>query len=172
MSAELLYHLARCRDQFLGSLGRSVGQRRQLLPAGTGRGARRQRQLEPGSTLTSDGEEAGDPVVGMRPGGNAVALWEVGGSGQGCFIQASARPAHGSWGPVVTLSPVSNTEVADFPKIGMGANGNAVAIWVRPNQLFDPDRLSAGWELVDYTSLDIDPGAQRATSQPGGQRFW
>jgi hypothetical protein len=81
-------------------------------------------------TLTSSNDDAGSPAVAIGPGGNAVAMWDSFRSGQGVLIKASARPAHGSWGPIVTLSPVSNSNSSTSPKIGMDSNGNAVAIWL------------------------------------------
>jgi hypothetical protein len=81
-------------------------------------------------TLTSSNDDAGSPAVAIGPGGNAVAMWDSFRSGQGVVIKSSARSAHGSWGPIVTLSPVSNSDSATSPKIGMDGNGNAVAIWL------------------------------------------
>jgi hypothetical protein len=79
-------------------------------------------------SLSSSNADAGTPAVAIGPGGNAVAMWDLFQTGQGVVIQASARPAHGSWGPVATLSPASDS--ASSPKVGMDANGNAVAIWL------------------------------------------
>jgi hypothetical protein len=69
--------------------------------------------------------------VAISARGNAVAVWDIwqANSSQGTVIQASARPAQGAWGAVATLtSPSSSSSV---PKVGMDANGNAVAIWLQ-----------------------------------------
>jgi hypothetical protein len=80
--------------------------------------------------LSASNGDAVTPAVAIGPGGNAVAMWDLFRSGQGVVMQASARPAHGSWGPVTTLSPVSNSDSSTAPKVGIDANGNAIAIWL------------------------------------------
>jgi hypothetical protein len=84
----------------------------------------------PAQTLTpASGVNAADPTVAVSPKGNAVAMWDVYTSGGLLLVQASARAANGSWGAVKTLTSggVSST----LPKVGMDANGNAVAIWLQ-----------------------------------------
>jgi hypothetical protein len=83
-------------------------------------------------TLTpASGWNAAEPAVAVGPAGNAVAIWEIYEVNPPnlLVVQASARPAHGAWGPVVTVSPTSGS--ATVPQIAMDANGNAVAIWVQ-----------------------------------------
>jgi hypothetical protein len=83
-------------------------------------------------TLTpAAGFNASDPAVAIDPAGTAVAIWslyQINPPNQ-LVIQASTRPAHGVWGPVVTVSSTSGSSTV--PKVAMDSSGNAVAIWMQ-----------------------------------------
>jgi len=84
-------------------------------------------------TLTPrSGANAADPAVAIGPSGNAVAMWDLWqtNSSQGTVIQASSRPAHGSWSAAVSLTSPT-TSSSSQSQVGMDANGNAVAIWLQ-----------------------------------------
>lgn len=72
------------------------------------------------------------PAVAVGPDGRVVALW---GSSVGCpaacsyILQASVRPAGGSWGAPVTLSSELNWGAGGVA-LGMDGSGNAIAAWV------------------------------------------
>ena len=72
------------------------------------------------------------PAVAVGPDGRVVALW---GSAVGCpaacsyILQASVRPAGGSWGAPVTLSTELNWGTGGVA-LGMDGSGNAIAAWV------------------------------------------
>ena len=72
------------------------------------------------------------PAVAVGPDGRVVALW---GSAVGCpaacsyILQASVRPAGGSWGAPVTLSTELNWGAGGVT-LGMDGSGNAIAAWV------------------------------------------
>ena len=72
------------------------------------------------------------PAVAVGPDGRVVALW---GSSVGCpaacsyILQASVRPAGGSWGAPVTLSTELNWGAGGVT-LGMDGSGNAIAAWV------------------------------------------
>jgi hypothetical protein len=72
------------------------------------------------------------PAVAVGPDGRVVALW---GSVVGCpaacsyILQASVRPAGGSWGAPVTLSTELNWGAGGVT-LGMDGSGNAIAAWV------------------------------------------
>src|SRR5215471_10259610 len=72
------------------------------------------------------------PAVAVGPDGRVVALW---GSTVGCpaacsyILQASVRPAGGSWGAPVTLSTELNWGTGGVT-LGMDGSGNAIAAWV------------------------------------------
>lgn len=78
-------------------------------------------------TLSAVGQEAFQPQVAIDPNGNAVAVWT---RFDGVFnrIQASSRPAGGSFGAVQTLS-VANKN-SDSPQVSIDPNGTATAVWV------------------------------------------
>src|SRR5690348_1979394 len=62
---------------------------------------------EPGwlapADLSPPGQNATEPQVAVDASGDAVAVWARS-DGSHQVIQASARPAGGTWGPAVTLS--------------------------------------------------------------------
>ena len=72
------------------------------------------------------------PAVAIGPDGRVVALW---GSTVGCpaacsyILQASVRPAGGSWGAPVTLSTELNWGTGGVT-LAMDGSGNAIAAWV------------------------------------------
>jgi hypothetical protein len=72
------------------------------------------------------------PAVAVGPDGRVVALW---GSAVGCpaacsyILQASVRPAGGSWGAPVTLSTELNWGAGGVA-LGMDGSSNAIAAWV------------------------------------------
>lgn len=93
-------------------------------------------------TLTpASGWNAAEPAVAVGPAGNAVAIWDIYqvAPPNQLLVQASARPAHGAWGPVVTVSASGGS----VPQIAIDANGNAVAIWMQ-NGVIDAATLPAG----------------------------
>ena len=63
------------------------------------------------------------PAVAIAPDGRAVVVWQ-GGPATAPNIQASTRPAGGSWS-----APVLVSTVAGHPLIGMDGSGNAIAVW-------------------------------------------
>jgi hypothetical protein len=78
------------------------------------------------------GFNAADPAVALSSTGAAVAMWDLyhANSSQGLVIQASTRQAHGSWGPVVSLTSGA-TSSSTVPEVGMDSHGNAIAIWLQ-----------------------------------------
>jgi hypothetical protein len=93
-------------------------------------------------TLTpASGWNAAEPAVAVGPAGNAVAIWDIYqvNPPNQLLVQASTRPAHGTWGPVVTVSATGGS----VPQIAMDANGNAIAIWTQ-NGVIDSATLRAG----------------------------
>ncbi len=63
------------------------------------------------------------PSVAIAPDGHVVAVWQ-GGPATLPNIQASTRPANGSWS-----APVVVSTIAGRPLIGMDVAGNAIAVW-------------------------------------------
>ncbi len=81
--------------------------------------------LLPAQTLSTPNAVQG-PRVAVDPQGNAVAVWARQ-SGSQYFIQASSRPAGGTWSTPQDISPIVTG--ASRPKVAVDARGNATAIW-------------------------------------------
>jgi hypothetical protein len=80
-------------------------------------------------------------ALSSGPDGELIGLWEGGVPGPPFngepreigVIDASIEPAQGSWQPPQTISPPNTSE--DDAALGVAANGQATAIWVRrPNE--------------------------------------
>lgn len=86
------------------------------------------------TTLTQPGHDSLFPHVGMDAAGNAVAVWSDYSAGSNTLtIEASRRPAGGTWAPPVTLSLNRPGARDDFPTLSVNRNGNAVAAWTQIN---------------------------------------
>lgn len=77
-------------------------------------------------TLSAPGQDAWGPAVAVAPDGAVTALWSrrVGGH---LRVQAATRPAGGSWGAAVNLSPAGQD--AMDPQVAAGRRGAVVAVW-------------------------------------------
>jgi hypothetical protein len=88
-------------------------------------------------TLSPAGQNADQPQVAIDGSGDALAVWRRGdGTGTchsfGCYrIQARARSAAGTLGPVQTLSGAG--EDAGDAQVVIGADGHALVVWARPD---------------------------------------
>jgi len=144
--------------------------------------------LGPGGDQPHGGQH---PVMALSPNGRAVALW---GSTVGCpaacayILQASARPAGGSWGAPVTLS----TELyfgGGGVVLGMDGSGNTIAAWVGSyadashyavlpagSGSWGPARTlstSSGQGAAHSLSLAVSPdGSALAAFAGGGDGIW
>ena len=105
------------------------------------------------------------PAVAIAPDRTAVAIWQ-GGVVTAPNIQASVRPAGGSWSAPVVVSAHSG-----HPVIGMDEFGNAVAAWAPINltQPVETASLPAGgnWTAV-HTLAAKGGGVNLATNSVGG----
>ena len=103
--------------------------------------------------------------MAIAPDGTAVAIWQ-GGLATAPNVQASVRPAGGSWSAPVVIS--SNP---GHPVIGMDESGNAVAAWAPLNltQPVETASLPAGgnWTAV-HTLAAKGGGVNLATNSVGG----
>lgn len=157
-----------------------------LRPAGAAWGAPR--------ALSAAPEEAAGAQVVLDPGGNAVAVWEgLDGSSFTYRVQASSRPAGGTWSAPRYISV--GGQDADRPQVALDAAGNAVAVWElyegsgaivqaasRPagGSWGSPQDLSASGQIPDAPELALDPagnavavwpsldGIIRAATRPAG----
>jgi len=80
--------------------------------------------------LSAAGQNAYEPQVAVDSHGNAVAVWERY-NGAHYIVQASFRPAGGSFGAVQDLSAVGQS--AQHPQVALDGQANAVAVWERYN---------------------------------------
>lgn len=105
------------------------------------------------ATVVRSGEPyAFDCILAMNAAGDAVAAWQEDNGGDGASAWAS-RYLAGAWGTPqriddgVTLGAVS-------PQVGIGASGNAVAVWSKSGRI-KSNRADAvtGWGTVE----EIDP---------------
>ena len=66
------------------------------------------------------------PEISIDAAGNATVLW-LQYDGGDAVVKARTRPAGGEWESPADLSPVPGR--SDLPKLAVGANGDAVAVW-------------------------------------------
>jgi hypothetical protein len=71
---------------------------------------------------------ADDPALAMNPAGNAIAVWSLERSDDQ-VVQAMDRPAGGSFGAAVDVSPAG--EQAFRPDVAMNAAGEVIVTWSR-----------------------------------------
>jgi len=78
--------------------------------------------------LKAAGVYGTQPQLVVAHDGTTTAYWAAS-DGSVVRVQASTRPVGGAFGPVVDLS--ASDQSADYPSIGVAADGTATAIWVR-----------------------------------------
>ena len=76
--------------------------------------------------LSAAGSGARDPQVATAADGSTTAIWRRF-DGATYIVQSSTRPAGGSFGPSVNLSPLGGNPV--FAQIDAGLDGTATVIW-------------------------------------------
>ena len=82
-------------------------------------------------TLSDPGQNASSPQIAVDPSGNAVAVWTRN-DGTNGRIQASYRPAGGSFGTPATISDPGGD--ASAPHVSMDNSGRAVIAWARDDK--------------------------------------
>lgn len=111
--------------------------------------------------LSTAGEDAFGPRVGVDSEGDAVAVWEVS-SGADEMIQSASRPAGGSWSPPVDISAIGGD--AEDPEVAIDPQGDAVATWTSvegSEKVIEAASRPAGgnWSAA----VGISPGGALAT---------
>jgi hypothetical protein len=76
--------------------------------------------------VSAKGEGAYEPDIAVNDNGDAVATWSRS-DGSHTRVEASIRPAGGSFGPVQILSPAGQN--VHQPKAGIDARGEATVVW-------------------------------------------
>ena len=122
--------------------------------------------------LSATGRDADEARVAADSAGDAVAVWRRY-DGSRYIIQASVRPAGGSFGEPVDLS-ASGQNAAD-PQIALDPAGNAIAIWSRSDGTHTivqatvrpaggafgmPVDLSASGQSADWPQLAFDQAGE------------
>jgi hypothetical protein len=80
-------------------------------------------------TLKDGGDAEGDPVIAADGAGDVVVAWQWRSQPSAAtVVQATFRPANGSWGNAVDLATVGRDFQHD-PRIAIDALGNVVALW-------------------------------------------
>jgi PKD domain len=80
--------------------------------------------------LSAPGQNGLGPQVAVDPSGDAIAVWYRS-DGSNYRVQASFRPAGGSFGAAVTLSAPGGD--GRDPQVAFDAAGNAIVVWRRSN---------------------------------------
>jgi PKD repeat protein len=98
-------------------------------------------------TLSAVGKKALLPTVAMNDRGDTIVAWTRG-EGSNGVVQASFRPAGGSFGAPVNLSP--GGESATAPRVAIDAAGDATVVW---------DRYNGALELVEEATRPAATGS-------------
>lgn len=124
--------------------------------------------------LSAKGSGAYEPDIAVNDNGDAVATWSRS-DGSNMRVEASIRPAGGSFGPVQVLSPAGQN--VHQPKAAIDAQGEATVVWElnnlspttgstiqaairRPGETFGPAKnlsvvtnaIYANWHDVDVNA--------------------
>ncbi len=115
-------------------------------------------------TLADIGEPVGKPRIAIDSHGDAVAVWEEQPINPGPqYIQATIRPAGGTWSVPVYIS---EGPVGMDPSIAMDAEGNAIVTWLSFGSIRSAVRLASTgtWQApTNVAAVGLDAGGH-----PGG----
>lgn len=121
--------------------------------------------------LSQAGEDAQQPVVGVDRQGDAIAVWRRSDS-TNTIVQATERPAGGSWQAPVDLSAPGHD--AYDPELALDPQGDATVVWYRDIGSRDivqaAERPAGGtWQApVDLSNASQDSSAQWVAVDPRG----
>ena len=88
-------------------------------------------------TVSTPGQKAETPQVGIDAQGDAVAVWQGGSEEK---VEAAARPASsGLWQTPVAISPEGGGSLR--PQVAVDARGDAVAVWSYPYPEVSPSAV-------------------------------
>jgi hypothetical protein len=108
------------------------------------------------SALSAPGQDAFDPQVAIGADGMAVAAWRSW-DGSHYRVQASTRPASGSWSAPSTLS-AAGADAWD-PQVTVGDKGAAVVVWGRSagitSQVQASTRAKGAWSAPTTLSTGV-----------------
>ena len=115
-------------------------------------------------TLATIGEPVGNPQVAIDSYGNAIAVWEEQPQSSSYqFIQASVKPAGGTWSAPVHIY---EGPAARDPHIAMDGEGTAIVTWLGFNAIESATRLASAetWQ----PPVKVAPSGLDAGGHPGG----
>ncbi len=102
----------------------------------------------PAVQLSAAGDKVESPSVKVDAQGEAVAVWE-GGEGGGGPVEASTRPASGTWQAPVTISAKGTL----YNTVAVDPQGEAVAVWLREGIIEASTRPAGGtWQAPVHLS--------------------
>jgi hypothetical protein len=93
------------------------------------------------------GSDTYDPHLAVNAEGDAAAVWMGEGAGGGYAIQASTRPAGGTWATPATLS--ASNAGSDSPTVAIDPRGDAIVVW---EQYVGKDMVKASTHAAGATS--------------------
>ncbi len=97
--------------------------------------------------LSAAGQNAAFPTVAVNEMGDAIVAWRRS-NGANEIVQASFRPAGGSFGVPVNLSPEGRN--GDLPRVAIDAAGDATVVW---------DSTNGGPEVVEEATRSAAIGS-------------
>ena len=121
-----------------------------------------------------------EPDVAIDPSGNAVAVWQAGGT-PAAIMASSFAPGSG-WEAAAPIDPNASSEQdPEYPRVAMGPNGDAMAVWYRSSGVgtivASRYERGAGWsapERIDdeSTGYPYQPRGVAIDSSGGAVAIW
>lgn len=121
-----------------------------------------------------------EPDVAIDPSGNAVAVWQAGGT-PAAIMASSFAPGSG-WEAAAPIDPnASSDQYPQYPRVAMGPNGDAMVVWYRSNGMgtivASRYERGAGWsppERIDdeSTGYPYQPRGVAIDSSRGAVAIW
>ena len=121
-----------------------------------------------------------EPDVAIDPSGNAVAVWQAGGT-PAAIMASSFAPGSG-WEAAAPIDPnASSDQDPEYPRVAMGPNGDAMAVWYRSKGVgtivASRYERGAGWsppERIDdeSTGYPYQPRGVAIDSSGGAVAIW
>jgi hypothetical protein len=117
--------------------------------------------------LSATGQGAYEPQVAIGADGDAVAVWKRY-NGSNYVVDATGRPAGGSWEVPVDLSAAGQN--TDAPQVAVDSGGDAVAVWEGSDIVEAASRPAGGsWQAsVDLSATGQGAYEPQVAIDPGG----
>jgi hypothetical protein len=113
--------------------------------------------------LSAHGSDARDTHLAMNAAGEAVAVWTRS-SGTQAIVQASVRPAGGTWGAPVDLSA---TGLVARPMVALNTAGDAAVVWLTAED--EPSGRVHRVHAAVRPAGEPWGAAENLSSEPGGE---